>query len=127
MVGKALKEIVRARLVAIKMKGFENQPFAPLGRQQPDHRGNDRSIAVSPKNCALNPKRIQDQQSLRGGAAMKIQRQLPRKSRRSPVTQPIRNHKADEFAQRLDLPVDWIDPIPTRCKNTTGRPLPTSR
>jgi hypothetical protein len=67
---------------------------------------------VSPENRALNPKRVQYKQRLFRSPPMKVEWQLSRKSRRPPVPRPIRNHKADEIAQRFRLPVDGIGSIP---------------
>ncbi len=95
-------------------------------RRQPDHRGNHRPIAVSPKNRALDPKRIQHQQSLLGCPAMKIQLHRPRKSRRVPITRSIRNHEPDFVQSRnltiLNLTINGIHPITPPAMQKHHRP-----
>src|ERR1017187_7381566 len=72
MVGNPLKETARTWFAPIEMKCLQNQPIAPLGRPQPNHCADDRSIAVPPKNRALHSQRIEHQKSLLGSSAMKI-------------------------------------------------------
>ncbi len=113
MIGKAREETARAGLRPIEMKCFQNQTLAPLGSGQSNHRGNHRPVAVSPKNRALDPQRIEYQQRLLRGAPMKIGRQLRMqwKWRGAPMSRSIRNHKAHLALEGRDLPLDGIHPL----------------
>src|ERR1039457_945460 len=113
MMGIALKEIVRGGLAPVEVKRFKNKMFATVWRQEPNLRGDHRSIAVSPKHRPLDPERIQNKQRLFRGPPMKIDRSLPRQwqVRRLPIARPVRNHKTKPPSKFLDLPVYGINPI----------------
>src|SRR5512143_2210440 len=123
MIGKLLeKDFLRGRFVTEEMKCFQDQALASLRRGEANHRGNDRSIAVSPQNRALNPQRVEHQQRLVRGPAMKVGWQRSGKARGMPMARTIWNQKARVAAQFLDLPVDGVHAItPTAVQKNGGR------
>src|SRR5215469_3447868 len=112
MRSEALKEdVVRVWFLSVEVKCLENQVLAALGRHQTDLGRDHGSVAMSPEQRALNSERVEHEESLLGGATMKVCRQSSGEACRPPVTGTIGNDKADLPLQRIDLPLDPVDTI----------------
>ena len=111
MCRELFEEAARGWFARSQMKCFENEPRAPLWRSQPYQCGNHRAIAMSPKDRALNPYRIQHQKSLLGCPLMEIRRHLSGQLLRTPVAGSIWDYEAHTISECLDLTIDRIDPI----------------
>src|SRR5678816_3806062 len=73
MIGKLLKESILGRwFVPAEMECFKDQALAAFGCGEPNLRGDDRAIAMSPENRSVDPQGIQNQQGLFRCPVMKI-------------------------------------------------------
>jgi len=111
MTGKLLKEAARTRFVAMEMKRLQDDLPATLRRAQANVRGDHGSIAMSPKNCALDFQRVEQKQSFLRRAAMEIAREFALEMRGASVAGAIWNDEAHCACQGLNLRLNRVGAI----------------
>jgi hypothetical protein len=107
------------------MKRLQDQARTPLRHRQPDHRADDRSIAMPPENGSLDAQRVQECDGFLLRPAVKIERHLSWDSRRVPISRAIRNQYPKLLLECFDLLIKRINLIPpTAMEKNQRSPAP---
>src|SRR5580693_4351064 len=104
------------------MKRLQDQARTSLRYRQPDHRADDRSIAMPPENGPLDPQRVKECDRFLRRPAVKIERHLSCDSRRVPISRAIRNQYPKLLLECFHLSIKRINPIPPTAMEKNQRP-----
>src|SRR5262245_28985370 len=102
------KKIKRAGFCARVVERLENQGAKPGRRPEPEQSGDHGAVAVSPKSCPLDTKRVEEPQRLFRCTLVKVHRKRS-DLRGAAITRAIRYQNVAPGAERGDLPAEVVD------------------